>query len=254
MYNLLPNTGFIGKNIIYLPTCHSTNDEAARLLAAQHIPEGTIVITSHQTAGRGQRGNSWESQPNLNLTFSLILRPAFLPATEQFTLNMAIALGIHEFLYSKITDNSLKIKWSNDLYYKTMKLGGILIENTVKKYNLETTIAGIGLNINQTGFGENRAISLQTITGAAFDLEFLLIELCESLEKYYLLLQKNGRKRLEARYLEHLYQFNEWHPYQTEEGTAFAGKITGIDESGRLCMDDTAGNKLAFGFKEVVFL
>jgi BirA family biotin operon repressor/biotin-[acetyl-CoA-carboxylase] ligase len=254
MYNLLPNTVFLGKNIVFLPTCHSTNDVASQMLVSQTVADGTIIITSHQTAGRGQRGNSWEAAPAQNLTFSLILKPVFLPAAEQFTLNMAIALAIHTFLADFLPENDLKIKWSNDLYYKDKKLGGILIENSVKKYNLETSVVGIGLNINQSSFGESKAVSLSSLTGDTFNLEELLRDLSEYLEYYYLKARENGRGNLQELYLKNLYRFQEWHKFQTEAGYVFRGKITDIDASGRLCIENPDGTIQAFGFKEVVFL
>ena len=98
MHNFQPKTLFLGKNSIYLPSCHSTNDFASEIIQTKQVFDGTIVITSYQTAGRGQRGNTWEALPNQNITVSMILKPDFLSITQQFRLNMAVSLGIYEFL------------------------------------------------------------------------------------------------------------------------------------------------------------
>src|SRR5690554_3701783 len=149
MHKILANTIFLGKNIIHLPECHSTNDVAMQKYRSGEAPEGTIVITDKQTEGRGQRGNQWLTQPNLNLTFSLILTPVFLDASEQFGLNMAVSLGIREALSDYV--QGIIIKWPNDiLHEENGKIGGILIENSVTHKGIELAMVGVGLNINQT--------------------------------------------------------------------------------------------------------
>ena len=160
MYKIQPNTLFTGKIIKYLPTCHSTNDIAAEMIQSQEVFEGTIIITDHQTTGRGQRGNSWEAAIGQNLTLSLILKPTFLRASDQFQLNVAVSLGVHEFL-SQYLPEGLTIKWSNDIYHYDKKLGGILIENTLQGYNIGYSVIGIGLNINQKQFENIRGTSLR---------------------------------------------------------------------------------------------
>eukprot|EP01137_Pigoraptor_chileana_P015025 Opistho-2@5140 len=107
-----------------------------------------VIITDNQTAGRGQRGNVWEASIGENLTFSLILKPNFLKASEQFQLNVAVSLGVLDCL-SEYIDEDLKVKWSNDIYFQNQKMGGILIENTLQGYQIGYSVIGIGLNINQ---------------------------------------------------------------------------------------------------------
>ena len=121
MHNFQPKTLFLGKNTIYLPSCHSTNDTAAEIIQNAQAFDGTIVITSDQTSGRGQRGNTWETLPGQNITMSVILKPDFLNASQQFSLNIAISLGIYAFL-SKYISEELKIKWPNGLL-KNLNLG-----------------------------------------------------------------------------------------------------------------------------------
>ncbi|MFD2933525.1 biotin--[acetyl-CoA-carboxylase] ligase [Spirosoma flavum] len=252
MYKIYPKTLFIGQIIQYLPSCQSTNDEASTLIAQTDPNEGLLVITDNQTAGRGQRGNQWEANPGQNLTFSLILKPSFLTATEQFWLNMAISLGIYDAL-QPLVGEPLRIKWPNDIYINDQKLGGILIENTLHGYGIAWSVIGMGLNVNQTEFGYSTATSLQNEVPLpnAYDLPGLLSRLCETLEQRYLQLLSGQRDTLKNNYLQILYRSKEEHNFESE-GQPFLGTITGIDTNGRLAIS-VDGQERYFGFKEVTF-
>lgn len=252
MYKIYPKTLFIGQIIQYLPSCQSTNDEAATLIAQTDPAEGTLVITDHQTAGRGQRGNQWEAQAGQNITFSLILKPMFLSATEQFWLNIAISLGICDGLQPLIGD-SLRIKWPNDLYVHDQKLGGILIENTLHGHHIAWSVVGMGINVNQTEFGYSTATSLQRQNPLlnAYDLPGLIGRLCETLEQRYLQLRTGQRDTLKNQYLQLLYRYQQPHNFEADSHV-FRGLITGIDSVGRLgILID--GQIRYFDFKEVSF-
>ena len=254
MYNIQPNTLFTGKIIKYLPSCHSTNDIAVQMIQSENIVfEGTVIITDNQTAGRGQRGNSWEAISGENLTFSLILKPNFLKANDQFQLNMAISMGVFDFL-SEFIDENLKVKWSNDIYCGDKKMGGILIENSLQGYQIGHSIIGIGLNINQTKFSNERATSLQNITQSPlkYDLSELLKKLLENIEINYLKIKNNDCESLKIKYLTNLFRFEEYH-YFRRNGKQFLGKIIGIDQTGKLGIE-TDGNVIYFDFKEVEFM
>ncbi len=257
MHNFQPKTLFLGKKAIYLPSCHSTNDIAAEIIQNKQVFDGTIVITSDQTAGRGQRGNTWEALPGQNITISFILKPDFFNASEKFRLNIAISLGIHHFL-SKYLPENLTVKWPNDIYFGDRKLGGVLIENTLSGNRITYSIVGIGLNINQLDFVENsRAISLRLATQKGeFDLESLIDELCQSIEKYYLQLKSGMPPKghfLEQKeaYLDILYRYQEKHFFYKNE-TRFLGKIVDVAPTGHLIMEVDEKIKY-FDFKEISF-
>ena len=114
MYKIPANTVFVGKNLVSVSECHSTNTEAFALIQTAKAHAGTVVITDHQTNGRGQRGSNWEAQPGMNLTFSIILQPKALAVQDQFYLNMVTALALHDFLNS-LSLAGVKIKWPNDM-------------------------------------------------------------------------------------------------------------------------------------------
>ena len=109
----LPNTQFIGQHILHQAICASTNDVAAQRLVQGALPEGTVIITDHQYQGRGQRGRVWHSQPYQNLTFSVVLYPTFLGASQGFALNIITALALHQVLVA-YAPRALAIKWPND--------------------------------------------------------------------------------------------------------------------------------------------
>lgn len=253
MDNFQPKTLFIGKKYIYLPSCHSTNDIAAEIIQNKPVFDGTIVITADQTAGRGQRGNSWEAYPNENITVSIILRPDFLTISQQFNLNIAISLGIHEFLKSFLLNGTPTIKWPNDIYVGQKKMGGVLIENTIAGNRINYSVIGIGLNINQLNFMNENATSLRLVTQQSTDFEIkkLIESLCVSLEKYYLSL-KNGHWQAQRKlYLEKLFRVKEWHYFDVNE-EKFLGKIVDIAPDGRLMIEINNEVKL-FNFQEIKF-
>ena len=110
----------IGNNILKLDAVESTNTYASTLLKNQKVSEGLIIQAFHQTAGRGQMGTNWHSLPGESLTFSVILTPTFLKADKQFYLNMAISLGVFEYLTVKGVAGGL-IKWPNDIIVQRKK-------------------------------------------------------------------------------------------------------------------------------------
>jgi len=250
LYKIKSKTLFIGKNLIYLPTCQSTNDEAADLVRLGQGWEGTVVITDYQSAGRGQRGNQWLAHAGENFTLSMILRPHFLIPSQQFRLNVAISVGIYEF-FKPFLGEKLKVKWPNDLYFGDQKLGGVLIENSIQGGRLEASIVGMGLNINQTYFDNPRATSLRNATERTYSLEELLPDLMASLEKNYLLLRNGHFDGLKMRYLQILFRYQEQHNFRRGENV-FTGMIVGVTDAGLLAVQ--IENRLEyFDFKEISY-
>lgn len=244
----------MGKKLVYLSSCQSTNDEAVSLLTHKpNTPEGTIIITDHQTAGRGQRGNQWEAQTKQNLTFSLIVKPTFLQASQQFRLNIAITLAIAEMLSEKYRIEQVSIKWPNDIYVGKQKICGILIENALQGNVIAHSVVGIGLNVNQVAFANPMATSMQILCSQPFELDNVLTSLCEKLEKFYLPLRTEHYNRLKIMYLEKLYKRGENAKFADAEGQNFEGEIIGINESGQLAI--MTNNSLRyFSFKELTYM
>ena len=251
MHKYFANTLFIGKHVIYLPTCHSTNDMTASLVPENKLFNGSVVMTNNQTAGRGQRGNSWDSAPGKNLTFSIFLKPDFLDVENQFYLNIITSLGVCNFLDEYIRDE-IAIKWPNDIYHNNLKMGGILIENALRRGLIEYTIVGVGLNVNQDSFPIPTATSMSMVCNQEFDLEALMQELLKSIEYYYLKLRKGRNEELLEAYLARLYWMGEDRVFRNNGGF-FSGEIVGIDAIGRLLIKTASGTR-AFNVKEVEFV
>jgi len=243
----------IGNKTIYHETIPSTNTYATNLLKHNRPPEGTIISTKYQTAGRGHGANKWESKQGENLTISIVLYPVFLKAEEQFLLSMAISLGIKDFLELYTPD--IYIKWPNDIYVSDDKIAGILIENSISGNNFDYCIAGIGININQEKFTKDASnpISLFQITGKKYSLDASLSLLCRQLDfRYNQLKEVKNRQNIKGNYLNNLYHYQEFVQFR-HENKKFTAKITGIDESGRLIIRHKNGETEKFGFHEVSF-
>ena len=214
-----------------MPKCHSTNDLAIEITENDDCLEGTMVITDWQTKGRGQRGNQWESEPKKNLTFSVIIKPGFLAVDRQFFLNIFTALAVLDTL-TPYVPAGLRVKWPNDIYYQNQKLGGVLIENTVKGSHLFASVIGIGLNINQMEFKHENALSLACICERLFDLSALLNELAANIEKRYFQLKAEKFQAMKEAYMQQLFWYHELKWFKTDR--EFQAKIVGIDDFGRL--------------------
>lgn len=245
---MLPNTLFVGQQLLFIASCASTNSEAQQLLIKNEATEGCAVVTHRQTQGRGQRGNSWEAEPGQNITLSVILSPSFLAARQQFYLNMAVSLAVLDLLLEQGLQQA-RVKWPNDLFFEDKKLGGILIENTVNSQALQHSIIGIGLNVNQTHFASSTATSVANVCGHTLDLEKLTVRLLELLEKRYLQLRGGHTARLKYEYLQGLYRYQEVHPFKIGSEQV-QGQIQGVDEAGRLAVQ--IGQELRyFDLKEI---
>ena len=229
----------------------STNLYANSLPPDSH--EGTIVIADFQSQGRGQGGNSWESEEGKNLTFSILLKPHFLKATGQFYIAIIISLALADFV-SLFIDNVF-IKWPNDIYVNDSKIGGILIENSIDGLYISQTIAGIGLNINQKKFLSNapNPISFTQLTNEEYDIEDMLDTLKDIIEYRYIMLKEREYKTIDENYLSILYRFGQKAHYQTGNET-FTGTITGVESTGELIISDEKGEERRFSYKEVSFL
>lgn len=253
MEALTPQTLFTGRQVVWLPECASTNTEAQLLVGENRATDGCVVITDKQTAGRGQRGNRWESAPGENLTFSVVWRPNFLAAQDQFLLSQAVALAVHDWAASMLgPDPALRVKWPNDIFFGDQKLGGILIENTLNGTMIQQSVVGVGLNVNQRSFGAHSATSLAWLTGRAYALAPLVSRLLEFMERRYLQLRSGRMGTIRHDYLRVLYRYQELHSYEVD-GRLLKGQIIGTDEIGRLAVAFD-GRLRHFDLKEIRYV
>jgi BirA family biotin operon repressor/biotin-[acetyl-CoA-carboxylase] ligase len=245
---------FIGQKIVALPLVDSTNNYLRNELSkSAPLPEGTVILADHQFAGRGQVNNTWDTEPGKNLTFTILLNPAFLVPDNQFILNKAISIGINDAL-SHIIGNGVKIKWPNDIYVGDCKLGGILIENIIQGSIWKHAIVGIGLNVNQTNFAPHlkNATSLKKILHKDYEISVLLEAICKNIETQYLQLKAKKIDKINQQYLNRMYRLGEEHLFRTK-GIEKPGKIIDVNEHGLLHIK-FAGHDNSFSFKEIEFV
>ena len=234
-----------------MPSCHSTNDIALEMARNTDTLEGAVVIADHQTAGKGQRGNVWHSEPGENLTCSVILKPVFVTPTRQFFLNMIVSLAVKSTIKEFVQYADCQVKWPNDVMVSGKKVAGILIENTIRKNKIESTVVGIGLNVNQTNFGNLRATSLSIERGQRFILENVFERLIHYLESYYIKLKSGSWVEIKQEYLQNLLGYNVVTRFRSEY--IFEGSIVDVDDSGLLSVT-VNGRVNRFDFKQIEFL
>ena len=231
----------------------STNTYLARM--ASMLPSGTVVYTHNQSAGRGQRGNSWESEPGKNLTFSLLIKKLPVAPAGQFFISEAASLAIVDFLSQYF--NGFSIKWPNDIYHADKKICGILIEHSLCGNSINHTIIGAGININQTEFRSDapNPVSLRQITGREVELEQALRDVCSRIEAAVLSLEASGNTALHDRYLSALYRNDGLeHRFLLPSGEYVDAAIADVLPTGMLVLRHSDGSTGSYAFKEVAFV
>lgn len=252
-------------SLTFLPRVGSTNTYLVKRAIDHPITPLHTVYTACQTAGRGQQGNGWESEPNMNLTFSTFFPPlAPLPM-----LNQLVPLAIVRALRPIVGSSHLCIKWPNDIYYGDEKLAGILIENITLGSHLIGSVAGVGLNVNQTHFVSPapNPVSLKLITGEDLPLPVLLHAILHEFEFLWDALLGGQDDLIREEYMACLYRREGFHPYverevstlptthATEESEqSFLAAIETIDPLGQLILRREDGSLHTYHFKQIRYI
>lgn len=244
--------------MIHLNETDSTNRYLQQLcqeVGNNKVEEFTTVCADYQTAGKGQRGNSWEAAKGANLLFSFVCYPTFVPIRQQFVLSQLISLGIKETLDEYCSD--ISIKWPNDIYWKEKKICGILIENDLQGNSIGRCISGIGLNINQEVFLSDapNPISLKQITGKHYQRETILEKVMQRIEQSYQKLKEDSAyaSELTTRYAASLFRREGLHCYQDKDGL-FNARLVRVEADGRFVLMDEANQERSYLFKEVQYV
>ncbi len=271
-----PPSNSIGSPFIVLETVDSTNKYAMGLIHAGMARHGTVIFTHAQSAGKGQRGKRWNSEPGVNILLSAIIKPEGLKLTDQFLFSATVTLAVFDF-FKKYAGDETKIKWSNDLYWRDRKAGGVLIESVVGSLekgignwvpiaigmeirnselagsNWQWAVVGLGININQTKFLDDlpNPVSLKQITGKNFDTVVLAKELCISLNEQFNLLLTGEKGNIFNRYNQHLYKLNEKVKLK-KDNRVFEVVIKGVSSSGKLMTTHIVDEEFGFGEVEWV--
>jgi BirA family biotin operon repressor/biotin-[acetyl-CoA-carboxylase] ligase len=219
--------------LIKLDAIDSTNDFLKGLASKQFVENFTVVTAEIQTKGKGQMGSVWVAEKGKNLTMSVLIKDVLIDLNQIYTLNIAVSLAVVRALQSfKIPE--LAIKWPNDIMSYNYKIGGILIENSIKIDGSVNSIVGIGININQTNF-ENlpKGSSLAVIAKQEFDKQAVLVAIVQELKDAMIVLKTNPDS-LWREYLSLLFKKNIPVPFELPEGDRFMGIIQGVSDQGKL--------------------
>ena len=240
--------------MIELNKVDSTTSTSTLMAAEQEkYGHGAVLYCREQTAGRGQRGNSWEAEPGKNLCFSVMMRPKHVAPKDSYYLSMAVSVGLVKAL-RHVTGLEVELKWPNDVYVGDRKLCGILIENTFSGQTISRSIAGIGINVNQAEFLSDapNPVSLIQLLGHEFELEPLLRQVCEAImaEVDAIDNDESLRPELHARYLSMLWRRKgEWLWDDKLRGERIRAAIRTVEPSGTLILDTDPPR--SYAFKEV---
>ncbi|OQA01840.1 MAG: Bifunctional ligase/repressor BirA [Bacteroidetes bacterium ADurb.Bin408] len=240
-------------HIIRLRAVDSTNNYA-KVIMDKHFPVPFVVVADEQTRGRGQQGNTWQSEAGKNLLLSIVLFPENMRAEDQFLLNKMVSLAVCQFI-SLHFDGKLAVKWPNDVLAGGKKIAGILIENFISAEKITKSVIGIGININQAAFGEDlsRAVSLKMLNGKTYSVDTCLSEFTGILKNCLYLMEDKSVPKLHGAYLNLLFGLNETRQYRYKSSTVEA-VIKGVDNYGRLLLQVTDGSEIKCNFKEIEFL
>ena len=246
---------------MYIKRTNSTNTLLRELIAEGNPPE--YIYAGYQTAGRGQTGNGWESEADKNLLCSILL-----PARKNlFELNIIVSVAVHRLIESVFCQRSglcsvLSIKWPNDIYWGDKKVAGILIENAIIGNEVRYSIAGIGLNVNQTKWHSDapNPVSLAQITGHEYELDDLMQQLFAEV-------QKALTEDLWSYYKAHLYRKDGFWPFvEREVSTAptmnanvhadcqFMAQIEDVLPTGEIVLRDKNNQQRIYHFKQIRYV
>lgn len=237
-------------------TLPSTN-QYCELLNLTETEEFTVIVARTQTAGIGQRGNHWEAEPGKNLTFSLVLKPTWLPIADQYQLTKAVSLGIADYLMPLIADGDrrVRIKWPNDIYVDDKKICGILITHRIAGGQIAASVVGIGLNVNQKNFPSwvPNPISISQLTGQEWPLDETLERVLECIAHRYNQLRDKPIGTLDEPYLNMLLRRGEEAQYGYQ-GQTITATLLDVNRYGHLQLVTDKGERLSCQLKEIQFL
>lgn len=225
---------------MYIARTNSTNTLLKQLAAEGNPPE--FIYAGYQTAGRGQTGNSWESEEGKNLLCSILLPPN----KNLYFLNIAVGVAM-----IRVIGEDFTIKWPNDIYYGDKKAAGILVENAIIGNEIRYSIAGIGLNVNQTTFVSDapNPISLKQIRGQEYDIEGLMNQLLEAVHSVL----NEPEQEVWSYYKSHLYRREGYWPYEDKKGR-FEATIQDVLPTGEIVLSDTNGQIRQYEFKQIKYI
>ncbi|MDD4214026.1 MAG: biotin--[acetyl-CoA-carboxylase] ligase [Bacteroidales bacterium] len=228
--------------IIFLEETDSTNNHAEKLIESGAVNEPLCIITNNQISGKGQGKNVWLSEPGKNLTFSIVCFPDFLPATQQFYLNKAVALSALDLLRKMLPQQSISIKWPNDIFIENKKAAGILIKLCVQENLIKYAIIGIGMNVNQQQFPSelSSAVSLINYLNRETNLKEALEKFLTLFDVRYSQLRQGKKAPVDNDYRNALYKLGRTNLFEYD-GKQVHAKLKGVNEYGWIQLETADG-------------
>ncbi len=240
--------------IIKVDATDSTNVFAKQLLAESKQHSHFCVFTEKQLNGNGQMGAKWVSEPYKNLTFSIVFQRLNLALEDAFFLSILVSLSIKKVL-KKYQLPQLLLKWPNDILSGRKKIGGILIENSIQKGAIVSSIIGVGLNINQLNFDAlASASSFKKITGIHYSIEEVLSDLLNEFSFFPARIKVIDRNKLLKDYMNCMFRFQKASMFQRYSGETFVGIIKAVSSEGKLIVLLEDGVEEQFEVKQVKLL
>lgn len=241
----------MGREVLTFDSVESTNKTAAQLVEEGRAKHGTVVMAFEQTAGRGQRGRSWHSQPHKDLTFTLVMEPRALLVQDQYQLSQLVSLALVDVL-SPLMPGRVRIKWPNDILVDRLKVAGILIKVDVAGSLVQSVLAGMGLNVNSLGHEDGlMATSLLAETGREHGLADLLRSICQCLDARWQRWEQGDGAALNG-FSDLLWARGRW----TEvllDGAVRQVRPIDVDPYGRLMVEEQDGRVAAYGTDRLRF-
>ncbi|MGB5369573.1 MAG: biotin--[acetyl-CoA-carboxylase] ligase [Flavobacteriaceae bacterium] len=240
--------------IVKLDAIDSTNTYLKGLMQSETLEDFTVVTANHQQYGRGQMGSKWKSEPGLNLIMSVLKRFDSFQAQEQFFLVVWVSLAVLDALKSFEIPN-LSIKWPNDIMSGNRKIGGILIENSLKGPKIQSAVIGVGLNVNQSEFVDlPNATSMKLCFGRDYEINEVLEAVLRNLQQGFITYEKEGPVTPWTLYEEHLFGKDRECKFLIDGDRMVYGKIRGVSAEGKLQIALENGVLRTFGLKEIKLL
>jgi BirA family biotin operon repressor/biotin-[acetyl-CoA-carboxylase] ligase len=239
--------------LIKLDAIDSTNEFLKRLSSNQTVENFTVVTAETQNKGKGQMGAVWVSEPSTNLIMSVLVNNFLFRSNQIFDINIVTAVSVIQALEC-FNIPEMSIKWPNDIMSYHKKIGGILIENSIKSDGKIVSVIGLGLNVNQMDFEHlPKASSLAVLCKTTFDKQELLFKIVEKLEENILFWNQN-KQALWEEFTNKLFKKGIPMPFANGNQHHFMGIIQGVTTTGKiqiLLEDDSVAE---FDIKEVQML
>lgn len=240
--------------IVKLDATDSTNQYLKELLLSKEVEDFTVVTAKKQLKGRGQMGAKWESESGKNLTISILKKFNQFPIANQFLLNICVSLAVLDTL-KELSVPDLSVKWPNDILSGTSKVCGILIENILVGSQIQTSILGIGLNVNQLTFNNlSNASSLKLLLGRTLNTDELLHKILEHLKTNFQKVEENAKNELWEAYESKLFRKGKPSTFKNAKGFRFMGFIKTISPEGKLVVELEDAVLTEFDLKEIQLL